>query len=82
MPCRSCDYEYENRSSAVDAQMKEDLNDVTALLCDTLNEIRIRTPKTYERLLVRSKNLRVWWEEHQKLDFKRTGKKFSRTKLK
>jgi hypothetical protein len=84
MPCRSCPDDYSSRTNTVEIdnpKLVKKLDDVTALLCDTLNEIRIRTPKTYQKLLDRSENLRVWWEKHQKDDKKRTGKKFNRTKL-
>lgn len=85
MPCRSCPEEYSGstKTEYVDnPKLVKRLDEVTALLCDTLNEIKVRTPKTYEKLLDRSKNLNKWWKEHQKIDEKRTGMKFNRIKLK
>lgn len=85
MPCKSCPDEYSNsvRTEYVDnPKLVKRLDDVTALLCDTLNEIRVRTPITYQKLLKRSSNLSKWWLDHQKEDKKRTGKSFNRIKLK
>ena len=84
MPCRSCPDEYSGgtRTEYVDnPKLVKRLDEVTALLCDTMNELRVRTPLTYKRLLKRSHNLNKWWIEHQKEDKKRTGKKFNRIKL-
>lgn len=87
MPCRSCPSEYESvREVVIEKQVNNPklvkrLDDVTALLCDTMNEIRVRNPITYKNLLKRSRRLRVWWEDHQKHDKKRTGKRFNRVKL-
>ena len=84
MPCRSCPDEY--GSSRIEYQdnpkLVKRLDEVTALLCDTLNEIKVRTPITYQNLLNRSSNLNDWWLNHQKEDEKRTGKKLNRLKLK
>jgi hypothetical protein len=82
MPCRSCPDEYSSRTIEVDnPKLVKRLDEVTALLCDTLNELRVRNPITYRRLLKRSSNLNKWWLNHQKQDEKRTGKKFNRLKL-
>lgn len=84
MPCKSCpsDYRSDSKIEYVDnPKLVRELDKVTALLCDTLNEIKVRTPVTYQRLLDRSKNLKIWWLNHQKQDEKRTGKKLNRIKL-
>ncbi len=85
MPCRSCPDDYSTSSTKTvevnNPKLVKRLDEVTALLCDTLNEIKVRTPVTYKKLLLRSKNLNNWWAKHQKEDKKRTGKKFNRVKL-
>lgn len=84
MPCRSCPDEYGGiRTEYVDnPKLIKRLDEVTALLCDTLNEIKVRNPLIYKNLLKRSSNLNKWWLNHQKEDEKRTGKKFNRLILK
>jgi hypothetical protein len=82
MPCRSCPDEYSSiKTEYVDnPKLVKRLDEVTALLCDTLNEIKVRTPKTYQKLLDRNSDLNKWWIAHQLADEKRTGKKFNRIK--
>lgn len=86
MPCRSCTDEYSGGSRVEyrdrdNPKLVKRLDDVTAILCDTMNELRERDRKLYLILLKRSRNLSKWWKEHQEQDIKRTGKRFSRVKL-
>lgn len=68
MPCRS---DYPDDSSSYSSGVRDELDNVTALLCSTLTSLQFINTAALSELLRQSPALAKWWGDHQAADRKR-----------